>query len=448
MPRGAMSSGVRAAALLCAAALPAFAQDADPVEVLERRTQDLARAATPAIVSVTAVTEPSPGPHLVFPGLRIVPFRAESERFEATGFVTDLDGTTGTVATTIELLHETARYEVRFADGTVRPARLLGADEPFHVAVLRVEVPDGTRAFSDAAADVPPGSRSFGWLFAAVSGAEPDVQLTAVRPAACPESTYDRYLAGVLTLRSGGAGGPMLARDGKLLGMAVGSVPDRASLPAAGSKCRSTLFVRGDDLLAAVREIARSWSESQPGRVRHARLGVLLDADSNRVDQLLRGAPAEIAGLREGDEIVSLAGTSVTTAAAITRGLLRRRPGETVPIEVRRGSAVVRASVTLDDVALPTEPTVAPLPGVVLEMSWRLATGNAPPAQVVALRDIEPGSALDAAGALDGDELVSVDGMDAFRFLSRHRVRPAASPVGAVVVRRGPDEVTLTLPRR
>lgn len=418
------------------------------MEALERRTQDLARAATPAVVAVTAITEPPTTPQVVFPGLRIVPLHRESERLEATGFVVDLDGTTGTVATTIELLRETARFEIRFADGTVRTARLLGADEPFRVAVLRVDVPDGTRAFSEAADDVAAGSRSFGWLFAAVPGAEPDVQLTSVRAAACPESTYDRHLTGALTLRSGGAGGPMLARDGKLLGMAVGSVADRVSLPATGSKCRSTLFVRGDDLIAAVREIARSWSASQLGRVRHARLGVLLDADTSRVDQLLPGAPAESAGLREGDEILTVAGTSVTSAAGITRAVLRRKPGEAVPIEVRRGTGLVRATVTLDDVAFPAEPAVAPLPGAMLEMSIRPATATAGDARVLAIHDIEKGSPLDVAGARDGDELVSIDGMDAFRFVSRHRVRPAAAPVGEVVVRRGADEIKLTLSRR
>src|SRR5262245_53624203 len=134
------------------AALPAAAQDrpqdADPVEALEKRTAEIARDAARAVVAVSATTDPPSGPQLVFPGLRIAPHHRDGERLDATGFVVALDGASGVIATTMDLLRDGARYEIRFADGSARPARLLGADEPFRLAVLRAEVPEGTRTLS------------------------------------------------------------------------------------------------------------------------------------------------------------------------------------------------------------------------------------------------------------------------------------------------------------
>src|SRR6185295_1026249 len=110
------------------AALPAAAQDSrpedDPVEALEKRTAEIARSATRAVVAVSATTDPPAGPQLAFPGLRIAPHH-------------------------------------------------------------RADVPEGTKTLAEASGDVEPGRRPFGWLLAATPGAEPDIQLATVRPAFC-----------------------------------------------------------------------------------------------------------------------------------------------------------------------------------------------------------------------------------------------------------------------
>ncbi len=57
-----------------------------------------------------------------------------------------------------------------------------------------------------------------------------------------------------------------------------------------------------------------------------------------RVMRVLPGTPAAEAGLREGDEILAVAGRPVAgTRLADVRELLRR-PGQKIPLRVRRGA--------------------------------------------------------------------------------------------------------------
>ena len=64
---------------------------------------------------------------------------------------------------------------------------------------------------------------------------------------------------------------------------------------------------------------------------------------SNSVVTLLRGSPAQVAGIKPGDRIVAIADRSTPTFEDIAQVVLMR-PAEHVPIVVERGGQTVRAS--------------------------------------------------------------------------------------------------------
>ncbi|MCG3133257.1 MAG: hypothetical protein HMLKMBBP_00382 [Planctomycetes bacterium] len=449
-------SRAAAGAVLCVSSAIASAQDAgpgapkapaagpraqDPSHV-EERTRKIEETAAPAVCTVTAISEQVGLPKLRLPGLIIAPLPHRGpQQTEATAFYVSQDGH---IVTTWDAVLGASRFEVRFADGSVRDARLLGGDEPFRLAVLRTMPPrDG--ATLDDAGYLAPGASAFGWLLGAAEERGPAAaQLTTVRAADESAGVYDRYLFAPLALRTGGAGSPLLAGDGRLLGIAVGScAPNAAAGADTQPQRRATLFVRGSDVMRAVAEIA------SVGRVRRARLGVMLDGSSSRVDQLLPGSPAERAGLREGDVVTRIGDVPVETAADVTRTLLRRVPGETVDVAIRRGAAEVTQKVVLAEADLPELPTTAPVPGLVLEVGYADAAlrGDAPAAPNVTIAEIDPEGPWARAGAQPGDRVLSIDGGEARRYLARHRIRPADLPPATLLVRRGDDLVTLT-PRR
>ena len=79
-------------------------------------------------------------------------------------------------------------------------------------------------------------------------------------------------------------------------------------------------------------------------------LGVQMDAGSDigvTVEHVVRGSPAEKAGVRQADRLVSVDGTKTTAAAQVTRAVGQRRVGESISVELERRGTPITVTVTL-----------------------------------------------------------------------------------------------------
>ena len=89
------------------------------------------------------------------------------------------------------------------------------------------------------------------------------------------------------------------------------------------------------------------------------------------VENVENGSPADRAGMRRGDVIVSVEGEPVDTVAELRFSIAGVRPGNTVPVEVIRGGAVLALDVTVGSLDNPLAsffPGENPLEGVDLEV--------------------------------------------------------------------------------
>jgi predicted metalloprotease with PDZ domain len=66
------------------------------------------------------------------------------------------------------------------------------------------------------------------------------------------------------------------------------------------------------------------------------------------IDNVRNGSPAEDAGLSAGDQIISLDGREITMAWLKT--LARHKPGDSIPIVVRRDRRGIRTNIVLKEV--------------------------------------------------------------------------------------------------
>ena len=84
--------------------------------------------------------------------------------------------------------------------------------------------------------------------------------------------------------------------------------------------------------------------------LKEAKLGALLNEANGAVklESILPGSPAELAGLAPGDQIVKAGGVDVNESFDLTWEVGRRKVGEVLPLEVKRGDETLTADVTLD----------------------------------------------------------------------------------------------------
>ena len=141
----------------------------------------------------------------------------------------------------------------------------------------------------------------------------------------------DRYVESDRQIPRGFAGGPLVDRDGAVVGM------------------NTRTLLRGADLAIPVVTLRRVVDElRQHGGVRRGYLGVgtYPAAGGALVASLEDGGPAAAAGVLVGDTIVELDGVAIAGPDEL-RTTLGDRPGQAVKVVVLRAGARVELSVTL-----------------------------------------------------------------------------------------------------
>ena len=79
-------------------------------------------------------------------------------------------------------------------------------------------------------------------------------------------------------------------------------------------------------------------------------IGVTMDKGGDtgvKVEHVVRGGPADKAGVKTGDRIVGIEGKNVTQPAEVSRTVTSHKAGETVTLSVERGGNSINASIIL-----------------------------------------------------------------------------------------------------
>lgn len=242
-----------------------------------------------------------------------------------TGFV--VDAAAGLIVTAAYIVGDATRIEVELAGGEVREAALAGADDTTGVAVVRV-APErlAALAWSDAAPET--GERVL--LFAAAFGKGPFVTegIVSAYDVTRPEDEYKAMWLDLL-VDEGAAGAPVVSADGRVVGMAFG----RYGMPSRGARQNFGIAAPAADILPIVRELAAN------GKIARSAVGVSTNDSSFggvAIAEVFDGSPAEKAGLKRGDEVVSVNGEMIRTQHELRRLVARAPVGSMLTFIIRR----------------------------------------------------------------------------------------------------------------
>jgi len=339
----------------------------------------------------------------------------EEPRASGSGVIVD---PTGYILTNNHVIENAQDITVRLSDSRKFAATLVGRDPKTDLAVLKVEAPAPLPAAEMGDSE---RLRVGQWVIAIGNpfGLDRTVTVGIVSATARTRvgvTTYENFIQTDASINPGNSGGPLLSLDGRVVGIntaivAAGqgigfSIPINearsvmAQLIARGKVVRGWLGIAIQDITD---ELASSFGVRE-------REGVL-------VADVMKGGPAETAGLRAGDVIVELSGVKIREVPDLQRRVAAVAPGQTVAVGVVREGKPERLSVRIGEMPAEEPATAAsaePEPdGFGLQME-ALAPDTAerlalPFNQGLLVTDVASGGPADRAGLRRGDIILEVD---------------------------------------
>jgi S1-C subfamily serine protease len=248
------------------------------------------------------------------------------------------------VVTSEQAIGERDEYEVVTASGATTTARIAGRDPGTNVLVLRTEAPL-------AAATAPRSAAEVGTLALAL-GADADGATTARLGliSAVGSQWYSRAGGRIeqriaLDIRLGRTeeGGPVLDSEGGLLGMSTLGPPGAVlAIPAATLDRVVPQLLRDG-------HVARGWLGLglQPVAIPEPLRADAGQTTGMMVMSIAEGGPGAVAGVKAGDILLTIDGTSMRGVRRVIAGLDDMSVGRTMELRLIRGGEVAQLSLLI-----------------------------------------------------------------------------------------------------
>lgn len=269
-------------------------------------------------------------------------------RGAGTGFVISADGQIVTNAHVIEGADE---VKVTFEDGTSYIAEVKGADNTTDIALLDIEA-EGLDyvSFGDSDAlkvgqNVIAMGNPFGLGNTVTTG------IVSALGRDINAGPFDNFIQTDAAINRGNSGGPLFNEAGEVIGVNTAIISPTGGSVGIGFSVPSDL---ASDVIADL---------SDDGTVQRGWLGVRIQPVSEDVAMALgfeegkgvmvadvtADTPAEKAGFKQGDIVLSVNGEEVETPRDLTRAIAIKAPGTEVEITLLRRGQEQTVSVTLGD---------------------------------------------------------------------------------------------------
>lgn len=258
-----------------------------------------------------------------------------SNRSLASGFI----WREGLIVTADEALSDEGRILIEFADGTRRPAGVVGRDPSTDIALLRIEGASAAAAAAVLSQEAPrPGALV---VVAAAAESSPLVSFgsaIAVGPAwrSMRGGKIDARIELDVRLPRRAEGGLVISAGGRVLGMAVRG-PGRRTLVIP-----SATIERAAALLLEHGNVPRGYL----GLGLH-QVAVHGGGQGAMVMSVDPEGPAASGGILQGDIIIRWNGATVPAVNTLVRTLDHHSIGQSVSVGIRRAGADVEAAVTI-----------------------------------------------------------------------------------------------------
>jgi S1-C subfamily serine protease len=269
--------------------------------------------------------------------------------------------TKGDIVTNAHVVGSDTTFRViTSGSATPLPARLVGTYPPGDLAVVNVSGATGLRpaTFADSSkarvgAIVLAMGNPLGLSATVTNGIISATGRTVTEPGenGAPGATLADMIQTSAPINPGNSGGALVTLESRVIGLptlAAVSSQEGGAAPGIGFAIPSNQVRRIAD------QLIRSGTVTNSGR---AALGVQVTTVVNQAGQpqgagvvaVTSGGPADEAGIRPGDVIVSVAGRATPTVQDLSGVLAGLSPGQSVPVTVQRNGTQQKVTVTLGE---------------------------------------------------------------------------------------------------
>jgi putative serine protease PepD len=296
----------------------------------------------PAAAPARSATDVSALYERVSPGVVSIEVSTAAGGGSGSGFVLDRDGY---ILTNDHVVDGAQAVRVRFGTGGAPvTARVVGADPSTDLALLKID-PDGRNLTplalgSSKALKVGQPAIAIGSPFRLEGTLTTGVISALGRTITAPNNfTIDNVVQTDAAINPGNSGGPLLDASGRVVGINAQIATSTQSNSGVG-------FAIPIDTAKQILAQLKSGQE-----IKRAYLGVSTgDAETGSgavVGDVVAGGPADAAGLRAGDRIVSVAGHEVVRSDDVAAAIASLEPGREVKVQVQRGDGERTVTVKL-----------------------------------------------------------------------------------------------------
>lgn len=260
---------------------------------------------------------------------------------QGSGFIFTKDGK---ILTNSHVVEGQRRVFILTNENKIYKARVLkeSSKEDDDIAVLQIEgdpkefpyVKLGDSDKVEIAEPVIAIGNPFGLTFTVTSGI-----VSAIR---CSE-VNDCKIQTDAAINHGNSGGPLINMNGEVIGINQAILRDPTKRQDSGGVNFGIAF-------AVPINKAKELMASSPKEGSGAYIGVGLDTTKGGdivISHIEDGSPADDAGLREGDLIISIDGKEVVSAEEFVRYIKSKKPGDNVVIKIGRSGKIKRIDITL-----------------------------------------------------------------------------------------------------
>jgi serine protease Do len=338
----------------------------------------------------------------------------------------------GYIVTNRHVIEKADRIRVKLMDdppGVLHDAKVIGSDQETDLAVIKIE---SEKALPVAKLGNSESMEVGDWVLAVGSPFGLSETVTAGIVSAkgrniVPNRQFQSFIQTDAAINPGNSGGPLVNMAGEVIGINTAILTDTNAYAGVGFAMPSNTVVNVYNQLIAPEH-----------RVARGSIGIMFNAQENpaisrvygvgaggvTVSDVTAGSPAERAGIKVGDTIISVDGKPVKNGDELVSDIASRKPGTKVSLGFVRNGKKQEAAVTVADraklfaarlgedeesgeEATPKESKLGlTVRAVTSEMADRL---DVPAGKGVIVQDIKPSSFADDVGLTRGDVILEIN---------------------------------------